>query len=187
MIWEAPKKAKEKCQERKRRKKEDDEEIEKLKHEDFSQANLKKNLIEMRSRVFVKYIEFHFPLDGQIYKTYESKLKTLRSLDEGVLSNAVARTKGLEKIYETKYITSIVVALLTATVPTILAIGDFVLANNIKSENVLRISVRAAATIFAVSTLMYFQRGITKDKNFVALLVSFRELLEQALAAKKNN
>ncbi|WHF25372.1 hypothetical protein QJS65_10980 [Bacillus altitudinis] len=187
MIWEAPKKAKEKCQERKRRKEEYDEEIEKLKHEDFSQANLKKNLIEMRSRVFVKYIEFHFPLDGQIYKTYESKLKTLRSLDEGVLSNAVARTKGLEKIYETKYINTFVGSLITvAVIPLILAVGDYFIAGNPDIENDIKLGVRVAASLFAAFMLWFFPRKIIKDKNVIALLVSFRELLEQALAAKKN-
>ncbi|WP_144498340.1 hypothetical protein [Bacillus pumilus] len=173
MIWEAPKKIKEKYQERKRKK-----------EEDFSQANLKKNLMGMRPRVFVEYIDFHFPLDGQIYKTYKSKLKTLRSLDEDVLSNAIARTKGLEKIYETKYVTSFVIAMLTATVPTILAIGDFIIANNIEFKNLIKMIIRLVATLFAMSTVIFFQRKIIKDKNVLAVLVSFRELLEQALAKK---
>lgn len=175
VIWEAPKKIKEACQERKRRKEEDDEEIEKLKNEDFSQANLKKNLMGMRPRVFVEYIDFHFPLDGQIYKTYKSKIKTLRSLDEDVLSNAIARTKGLEKIYETKYITYFVGATLTATVPTILFVSELLMG---------KIKAYLFVPAFSLCILLLILLDIIKDKNVTAALVSFQELLEQALAKK---
>lgn len=176
MIWEAPKKIKETYQERKRRKEEDDEKIKKLKNEDFSQANLKKNLMVMRPRVFVEYIKFHFPLDGQIYETYKSNLKTLRSLDEDVLSNAIARTKGLEKIYEYKHMTSFIGTYLAATIPTILSFSDVLPIN--------KIYPRLGATLFAVFTLRFFLKGIVKDKNVIAVLLSVRELLEQALAKK---
>lgn len=49
-------------------------EIKKFKNEQFNKAQLKNNLVQMRSRTLVNYITFHFPKDGQDYLSNKSKI-----------------------------------------------------------------------------------------------------------------
>ncbi|MBG9826043.1 hypothetical protein ABE33_10380 [Bacillus safensis] len=170
------KKMKQKIEKRKLRI-EENKAMEEFKKEEFNHVNLKNNLIKMRMRVLVKYIDFHFSLEGQDdLIVFRSKLRVVRSLDKDVLLSAIARTKGMEKIYETKYTTFFVGAILAATVPVIAAFGDLIPAYTI--------IIRVYIMIFTMLTLIFFLKDLIKDKYFVALLVSFREMMEQALAEK---
>lgn len=170
------KKMKQKIEKRKLRI-EENKAIKGIRKEVFNHVNLKNNLIKMRVRVLVEYIDFHFSLEGQNdLIVFRSKLRVVKSLDKDVLLRAIARTKGMEKIYETKYTTFFVGAILAATVPVIAAFGDLVPAYTI--------IIRFYIMIFSMLTLIYFLKDMIKDKYFVALLVSFREMLEQALAEK---
>ncbi|WP_242730129.1 hypothetical protein [Bacillus altitudinis] len=165
----------------------DDYEINKNNDRNFNKRTLKNSLIAKNARVFVGFINYHFPLDGQKIRKYKNKYDALKSLDEHVLINAISRTKALEIIYESKYINTFVGSLITvAVIPLILAVGDYFIAGNPDIENDIKLGVRVAASLFAAFMLWFFPRKIIKDKNVIALLVSFRELLEQALAAKKN-
>lgn len=156
---------------------EENKAIKRLKKEEFKHVNLKNNLVKMRVRVLIEYIDFHFPLEGQAdFLVFRNKLRAIRSLDKDVLLNAIARIKGMEKIYETKYATFFVGAIITATVPVIAAFSDLI--------PTYTIMIRVCIMLFTMFTLRFFLKAMIKDKNIVALLVSFREMLEQALAEK---
>ncbi|MDP4564063.1 hypothetical protein AAYR27_17555 [Bacillus safensis] len=170
------KKMKQKIEKRKVRI-EENKAIKGFKKEVFNHINLKNNLIKMRVRVLVEYIDFHFSLEGQDdLIVFRSKLRVVRSLDKDVLLNAIARAKGMEKIYETKYATFFVGAILTSTVPVIAAFGDLIPE--------FTIMTRVFIMVFTMFNLIFFLKAMIKDKYIVALLASFREMLEQALAEK---
>ncbi|MEH7760061.1 hypothetical protein V7417_05010 [Bacillus pumilus] len=170
------KKMKQKIEKRKLRI-EENKAIKGFKKEAFNHINLKNNLIKMRVRVLVEYINFHFSLEGQDdLIVFRSKLRVVRSLDKDVLLNAIARTKGMEKIYETKYATFFVGAILTSTVPVIAAFGDLIPE--------FTFITRVFIMVFTMFNLIFFLKAMIKDKYIVALLTSFRELLEQTLIEK---
>lgn len=151
----------------------------KFKKEKFTQFNLKTNLMEMKMHVFIDYINFHFPLNGQSHKVYSNKLRKLENIEENVLINAISRTKAFEKIHETKYGTFFVGAILASIVPVIAVFGDL--------NPTYIIPIRFYIMGFTMLTLMYFLKAMNKDKYVVALMQSFRELLEQTLAKKGNS
>ncbi|MDM5298070.1 hypothetical protein QUF51_07855 [Bacillus pumilus] len=150
--------------------------IKKFKSEQFNKANLRNNLVSMKTNVFVEYLEFHFSLDGQSYQSYRSKLRVINSLEEDVLLIAISRIKGFEKVYETKYITFYVGAILTAVVQVITAFGNLFPGFTI----VISLIVMA----FSMLTLKIFLKLMIKDKIFIAALISFRDLLEKTLDRK---
>ncbi|WP_366560103.1 hypothetical protein AB0R69_15475 [Bacillus pumilus] len=150
--------------------------IKKFKNEEFNKANLRNNLASMNANVLVKYLEFHFSLDGQSYRSYRRKLRVLSSLEEDVLWIAISRITGIEKVYETKYVTFYVGAILAAVVQVLTAFGNLFPGYTI--------AVSLIAMAFSMLTLKIFLRLMMEDKTFIAVLISVRELLEQALAKK---
>lgn len=150
--------------------------IKKFKNEEFNKANLRKNLASMNANVLVKYLKFHFSLDGQSYRSYRSKLRVINSLEEDVLRIAISRIRGIKKVYETKYITFYVGAILTAVVQVLTAFGNLFPGYTI----VVSLIVMA----FSMLTLKIFLRLMIEDKTFIAVLISVHELLEQSLAKK---
>ncbi|APT49190.1 hypothetical protein BSA171_13435 [Bacillus safensis] len=147
--------------------------IKKFKNEEFNKANLRNNFVSMKTNVFVEYLEFHFSLDGQSYRSYRRKLRVLSSLEEDVLRIAISRIKGIEKVYETKYVTFYVGAILATVAQVITAFG------NVFTGFTIVISFIVMA--FSMLTLKIFLKLMIKDKNFIAVLISFRELLEKTL------
>ncbi|WP_345807515.1 hypothetical protein [Bacillus pumilus] len=152
--------------------------IKKFKNEEFNKANLRNNLVSMKTNVFVEYLEFHFSLDGQRYRSYRSKLRVINSLEEEVLLIAISRIKGFEKVYETKYITFYVGAILTAVVQVLTTFGNLFPGYTI----VVSLIVMAFSTL----TLKLFLKLMIKDKKFIAVLISFRDLLEKTLDRKNS-
>lgn len=150
--------------------------IKRFKNEQFNKANLRNNLVSMKTNAFVEYLEFHFSLDGQRYRSYRSKLRVINSLEEEVLLIAISRIKGFERVYETKYITFYVGAILTAVVQVITAFGNLFPGYTIV--------VSLIVMTFSLLTLKLFLNLMIKDKNFIALLISFRDLLEKTLDRK---
>ncbi|KQU12169.1 MULTISPECIES: hypothetical protein [Bacillus] len=173
---------------KKKQKRIDNYKIKKFNHKNFNKHTLKSSLIAMNKRVFVAYIKFHFPLNGQKARKYQDKYKVLQSLEEAVLINAISRTKALEIIYETKYVIPFVGALIAVVVvPAIIAFGDSFIVDYPVYKKEIKLGAVVVASLCAVAVSVFITHSIKKDKNVLALLVSFRELLEQALAAKKND
>lgn len=152
--------------------------IKRFKNEQFNKANLRNNLVSMKTNAFVEYLDFHFSLDGQSYQSYRSKLRVINSLEEDVLQIAISRIRGIEKVYETKYITFYVGAILTAATQVLIAFGNLFPGYTI----VFSLIVMA----FSMLTLKIFLNLMIKDKNFTALLISFRNLLEKILDRKNS-
>lgn len=137
---------------------------------------LEEALLNWHNDNLIFFLKTHFPYKGYKNKKWEVNIKTIKNLDEDVLISAIARIKALEKIYEYKHLTPFIGTFLAATVPAILAFSDVMPIN--------KIYPRLGATLFAVLTLRFFLKGMSKDKNVIAVLISVRELLEHYLEKK---
>ncbi|WP_144459067.1 hypothetical protein [Bacillus pumilus] len=142
----------------------------------FDEGTMERVLLNWDKEDLISYLKTHFPIEGQKNEEWKNIVRVIKNLDEDVLISAIARIKALEKIYEYKHMTSFLGTFLAATIPTILSFSDVLPIN--------KIYLRLGATLFAVFTLRFFLKGIVKDKNVIAVLISVRELLEQALVKK---
>lgn len=144
----------------------------------IDKETLEDRLLNWQGRDLINYIKTHFSFDSHSGKLQEN-IEILRSIDKVVLETALARVKGFEKIYENKHILFFISGLLTATVPAITSFST--------SEWKIRVMITLCATLFSVSTLMIFKKALSKDNYIASSVLSFREMLEQALEAKTEN
>lgn len=140
------------------------------------EGTMERVLLNWDKEDLISYLKTHFPIEGQKNEEWKNNARVIKNLDEDVLISAIARIKALEKIYEYKHLTPFIGTFLAATVPAILAFSDVMPIN--------KIYPRLGATLFAVLTLRFFLKGMSKDKNVKAVLVSVRELLEHYLEKK---
>ncbi|MEH7790406.1 hypothetical protein V7358_13545 [Bacillus pumilus] len=143
----------------------------------FDEETMEDALLNWNEKDFIKYLNIHFSIEGQSDSLRE-KVNVLRSLDEVVLEIASARIDGLEKIYDDKHTIFFIGALIAAATPAVtVAFLPFTSGE---------VYPRIAASLFTLCSLMFFKKYLNKDKNVLAVLISFRKLLMQALA-KKND
>ncbi|MGN7324790.1 hypothetical protein ACTHPT_14070 [Bacillus altitudinis] len=143
----------------------------------FDEETMEDALLNWNEKDFIKYLNIHFSIEGQSDSLRE-KVNVLRSLDEVVLEIASARIDGLEKIYDDKHTIFFIGALIAAATPAVTVTFLPFTSGEVYP--------RIAASLFTLCSLMFFKKYLNKDKNVLAVLISFRKLLMQALA-KKND
>lgn len=143
----------------------------------FGKETMEDALLNWNEKDFIRYLNTHFSIEGKSESPRE-KVNVLRSLDEVVLEIASARIDGLEKIYDDKHIIFFIGALIAAATPAVTAIFLPFTSGEVYP--------RIAASFFALCSLMFFKTFLGRDKNILAVLVSFRKLLEQALDKKSD-
>ncbi|MBU8639897.1 hypothetical protein [Bacillus pumilus] len=144
----------------------------------FDKETMEDALMNWQGRDFIDYLRTHFSIDGQTENLRE-RVEVLRSLDTMVLDTALARVKGCEKIYENKHVLFFMGGLLTAATQVISVFST--------SDFLVRTIIILCSIIVSVLILMSFKKALSKDNYISASLLSFREMLEQALAAKMGN
>ncbi|WP_255233953.1 hypothetical protein [Bacillus altitudinis] len=151
----------------------------------FDKETMEDALLNWNEKDFIRYLNTHFSIEGKSESPRE-KVNVLRSLDEVVLEIASARIDGLEKIYDDKHIIFFIGALIAAATPAVTAIFLPFTSGEVHPSASGEVYPRIAASFFTLCSLMFFKTYLGRDKNILAVLVSFRKLLEQALDKKSD-
>ncbi len=152
----------------------------------LDKRTLKRNLVEMKSKKLIKFINEEFPGDGHSYSDSMAKYQVIKQLSHNDLSSGIARMTTLETNFDNSKIGVFLVLIANLMLEALkLSIGSTL---GIDLNDFKDIASRTVNIIYGLLILIFIfglMKALSLDKNRVTTATYFKSLLEQAKAEKE--